>query len=389
MDVEIELYKTQYEFVSCKDRFTAMLGGIGSGKSLAGSVKANIYALPKTVGLVIAPSYRMLQDATIRTFREVNDRWIAQYNKSDQIITLTNGAEILFRSADEPDRLRGPNAHWAWIDEAGLCQSGTWDIVIGRLRADGGAGPCWITSTPKGRNWLYQKKDQMKVFHAPTIDNPYLSKEFVDSLLTSYTGEFLKQEVYGEFARFEGIVYPMFDQAVHIKRRNTSEFTRWALACDEGYTNPAVILLVGIDGDERWHVVDEYHERGKLESEVVKQALAYQSKYQVEIVAVDSAAAGLIASMRDAGLPAQGAKGRVLDGIKAIQERLKLQGDGKPRLTFDPSCVSTINEFESYCWKPDKDEPVKENDHAPDALRYLENALAKSTITVIENPFYK
>lgn len=387
--MEIELYNTQYDFVNCQDRFTAMLGGIGSGKTLAGSVKSILHANPKTVGLVIAPSYRMLQDATIRTFRDVNEELITSYSKSDQIITFKNGAEILFRSADEPDRLRGPNAHWAWIDEAGLCQAGTWDIVIGRLRADGSAGPCWITSTPKGRNWLYKKRDVMKVFYAPTISNPYLSKEFVASLLSSYSGEFLKQEVYGEFARFEGIVYPMFDQAVHIKRRNTSEFKRWALACDEGYTNPAVILLVGIDGDERWHVVDEYHERGKLESEVVKQALAYQSKYQVEIVAVDSAAAGLIASMRDAGLPAQGAKGRVLDGIKAIQERLKLQGDGKPRLTFDPSCVSTINEFESYCWKPDKDEPVKENDHAPDALRYLENALAKSTITVIENPFYK
>lgn len=387
--MEIELYNTQYDFVNCQDRFTAMLGGIGSGKTLAGSVKSILHANPKTVGLVIAPSYRMLQDATIRTFRDVNEELITSYSKSDQIITFKNGAEILFRSADEPDRLRGPNAHWAWIDEAGLCQAGTWDIVIGRLRADGSAGPCWITSTPKGRNWLYKKRDVMKVFYAPTISNPYLSKEFVASLLSSYSGEFLKQEVYGEFARFEGMIYPMFDAGMHIKRRQASEFTRWALACDEGYTNPAVILLVGIDGDERWHVVDEYHERGKLESEVVKQALAYQSKYQVEIVAVDSAAAGLIASMRDAGLPAQGAKGRVLDGIKAIQERLKLQGDGKPRLTFDPSCVSTINEFESYCWKPDKDEPVKENDHAPDALRYLEDALSKSTITVIENPFYK
>jgi len=174
-----------------------------------------------------------------------------------------------------------------------------------------------------------------------------------------------------------------------VKRRNASEFKRWALACDEGYTNPAVILLVGIDGDGRWHVMDEFHERGKLESEVVKQALAYHAKYPIELAAVDSAAAGLVASMRDAGLPAQGAKGRVLDGIKAIQERLKVKGDNKPRLTFDPSCVNTINEFESYCWKPEKDEPVKENDHAPDALRYLEDATAKSTITVIENPFYK
>ncbi len=69
-------------------------------------------------------------------------------------------------------------------------------------------------------------------------------------------------------------------------------------------------------------------------------------------------------------LPADGYKGRVLDGITAVQGYLAIQGDGRPRLTVDPSCVDTINEFESYVWKPEKDEPVKENDHAMDALRY-------------------
>ena len=270
MDVEIELYSTQYDFVNCDERFTAMLGGIGSGKSLAGSVKANRFAKPKTVGLVIAPSYRMLQDATIRTFREINEACIEQYNKSDQIITLKNGAEILFRSADEPDRLRGPNANWAWIDEAGLCQPGTWDIVIGRLRADGGAGPCWITSTPKGRNWLYQKKDQMKVFHAPTINNPYLSQEFIESLLTSYTGEFLKQEVYGEFARFEECLSDV--RYICSYQTGMQEFKRWALAA----------MKAPIRGYSAWVLMAMnagtcMKFRSGKESEVIKQAFSYNA----------------------------------------------------------------------------------------------------------------
>ena len=40
-------------------------------------------------------------------------------------------------------------------------------------------------------------------------------------------------------------------------------------------------------------------------------------------------------------------------------------------MTVDPSCVNTINEFESYVWKEGKDEPVKEWDHAMDATRYF------------------
>jgi len=387
--MEIELYKTQFRFVNCADRFTAMLGGIGSGKTLAGSVKSLNYAKYKTLGIVIAPTYRMLQDATIRTFREVNEEVIKDYNKSEMICRLKNGAEILFRSADEPDRLRGPNANWAWIDEAGLCPAGTWDIVIGRLRADGQAGPCFITTTPKGRNWLYQKKEQMTVFHSATTDNPYLAKEFVQSLLDSYSGEFLAQEVYGEFARFEGLVYPMFDERIHIRRRSRDEFQAFGLACDEGYTNPAVVLLVGIDGDGRWHAFSEFYERGKLQAEVVKYALELSKEYSTELAAVDSAAAGLIADMRDSGINAQPAKGRVLDGIRLIQDRLKVQGDGRPRLTIDPSCVNLISEFNSYIWKPDKDEPVKENDHALDSLRYFANATAEESVVVMANPFYQ
>jgi phage terminase large subunit len=76
----------------------------------------------------------------------------------------------------------------------------------------------------------------------------------------------------------------------------------------------------------------------------------------------------------------------VLDGITKVQDYLKIQGDGKPRLTVDPSCVNTINEFESYVWKENKDEPVKDNDHAMDALRYLAGNV-QPAISVIDDPF--
>ena len=368
--MEIELYKTQFDFVNCDDRFTAMLGGVGSGKTLAGSVKSIRYAKPKTLGLVVAPTYRMLQDATIRTYRKINEELIAKYNKTDSDIILKNGAEILFRSSDDPDKLRGPNINWAWMDEAGLSKKGTWEIVIGRLRADGEAGRCWVTTTPKGKNWLYDMHKQMTVFKSATTENPYLSKEFIQSLLDNYTGEFLRQEVYGEFARFEGLVYPDFSEDVHVKKRDPSEFIYWGLAIDEGYTNPAVILLIGVDSDGRKHIHQEFYERGKLQSDVVAAAQEMAAGKNITEIAVDASAAGLIADLRNVGLPAMPQKGRVLDGIHVVQEHLKIQGDGRPYLTVDPSCVNTINEFQSYIWKPGKDEPVKEMDHAMDGIRY-------------------
>jgi hypothetical protein len=67
------------------------------------------------------------------------------------------------------------------------------------------------------------------------------------------------------------------------------------------------------------------------------------------------------------------------DGIAAVQNRLKAAGDGRPRLTVDPSCVETVNEFESYRYKPGTDRPVDEFDHALDALRYLHDVRAVPT----------
>ena len=198
------------------------------------------------------------------------------------------------------------------------------------------------------------------------------------AVLEGLSGVRRQRLLLGQWATAEGAVYDIFNTKDHVKERNESEFNRWYLAMDEGYTNPAVILLVGADSDDRLHVIREYYERGKLQKDVVGIARNWFDEKEVALAAVDAAAAGLIADLVDSGIPAEPHKGRVLDGITLVQQYLKVQGDGKPRLTVDPSCVNLINEFESYVWKSGKDEPVKENDHALDALRYLINAVHQS-----------
>ena len=202
----------------------------------------------------------------------------------------------------------------------------------------------------------------------------------MESLERSYTGEFAKQELEGEFISLEGLVYPMFREDVHIKQLPAAMFQHWALALDEGYTNPAVILLIGIDADGRLHIAREFYQTGVLQSRVCETASTWALEYHTNAAIVDASAAGLIADLRNYGLVADGHKGRVLDGITIIQDLLKVAHDGKPRLTIDPACVNTVNEFESYIWKPGKDEPVKENDHALDALRYFGHWLYGDTI---------
>jgi phage terminase large subunit len=209
--------------------------------------------------------------------------------------------------------------------------------------------------------------------------------------LSALTGVRRKRLFEGIWATAEGAVYDTFDSSIHVKVRDPKEMKSWYLAIDEGYTNPAVILLVGEDSDGRTHTFNEFYERGKLQSVVVAAAVEFctwvrnnTDKY-VNLAAVDESAAGLIADLLNSNVPAVGAKGRVLDGIQLMQDRLKVQPDGLPRETVDPSCVNSINEYESYIWKKAtttgviKDEPNKENDHAMDARRYLETLLSSGS----------
>jgi phage terminase large subunit-like protein len=369
---EIELYATQYDFVTAKDRFTAFIAGIGSGKTFGGAVKGTSLAKHGTLGLVVSPTYPMLRDATLRAYGEILGDAMTLH-KGEMLGRLVNGAEILFRSADQPDRLRGPNIHWAHLDEGALCPRGTWEIIIGRLRADGGAGPCFVTSTPKGRNWLYERTADMRIFRAHTRDNPYISREFVDSLERSYTGKFAEQELAGEFVGFEGLVYEEFSRDFHVSEGG-GQWKRVIIGADEGYTNPAVLLVIGEDNDGRAHVIEEFYQRRVLQGDVVQACRKLWSDYRAETVQVDPSAAGLIAEMRAAGIPATPANNTVRDGIQAVKSRLARAGDGRPRLTFAPACANTIAEFESYAWRETggamRDEPEKINDHAMDALRY-------------------
>ena len=180
-------------------RFRAFIGGVGSGKTYAGC--AEVVRQPaNSNGMVIAPTYPMLRDATLRTFMEMLRPLVADFNRSEMRAVLTNGTTVLFRSADDPDRLRGPNLGWFWLDEAAMMEPDAWSIMIGRLREL--PGRAWATSTPRGKNWLYERFTSGEDYHivrSSSRDNPFLPPDFVLSLERTYDTEWIAQELEGEF----------------------------------------------------------------------------------------------------------------------------------------------------------------------------------------------
>jgi predicted phage terminase large subunit-like protein len=159
----------------------------------------------------------MLSDATFRMFlglaQELGIVDPGEVKRSaPPSIRLRTGAEVLFRSADEPDRLRGPNLSGAWMDEASLMPLAAFTVAIGRLREGGEQGWLTATFTPKGRqHWTYETfatgRPDTALFQARTRDNPFLPPQFHDTLARQYSSALAAQELEGAFIDAGGVLF--------------------------------------------------------------------------------------------------------------------------------------------------------------------------------------
>jgi phage terminase large subunit len=367
------LFPRQMRFVRDTRPYPAYVGGIGSGKSFAGAAKVVSRINRKELGMIAAPTYPMLRDATRRTLLEMFDLFGIPYDlhKSENIITIPNsGHEILCRSLDNPDTLRGPNLDYAWIDEGGLIDREGWRVVKGRVRT--GSNPqAWITTTPKGRNYLWEEWERdgtgneldptHPLYRVRTTENYHLPEGWAEGL--GYTDEFYSQEIGGEFVAFEGLVYAGFNRAA-VKSVDCDGW-RTILGVDIGARNPTAVVTVRVNGLGHVHIEREFYQRN-LDSDGITDAIIDTMQSSgAEVAYADPSAKAYIDSWQKRGLKVKPANNDVTRGIGIVKSAL---ADG---MTIDPSCVNTISEFESYVWADNaKDQPVKQNDHALDALRY-------------------
>jgi len=207
-------------------RFVAMICGVRGGKTFSGSrqaLKMSWNSKGPGVFGIIAPTYKMLKRTTWREFKMAADPWILNENKSDHIITLKNGREIMGFTAEDPDSIRNVTLNGFWVDEAreAKCFSGLWNVLMGRVLSTGGKGI--VTSSPNGyddlhRIFVEKKMKDYLMIRFSTYENTSISKEAIDDLAGKYDEKFMRQEIYGEFVVFEGQVYYTFD-----RHKNASE----------------------------------------------------------------------------------------------------------------------------------------------------------------------
>ena len=208
-------------------------------------------------------------------------------------------------------------------------------------------------------------------------DNPHLPPDAL-AALEALTGAQRRRMLDGEWCDNEGAVYDEFDEDIHVhKGPMPAGWERWTAVAgiDFGYTNPFVCLWGALDPDGRLWITRERYQARQTVHEHAQAILAAGLKRPAWTVADHDAEDR--ATLHAAGIQTLAATKDVERGIQAVKARLKVRPDGRPRLYVHEACRETIAEFYDYAWAPPKDgrnakeEPVKDRDHAMDALRYI------------------
>lgn len=400
-------------------KYVAYIGGIGSGKTLIGCITMLALAISYPGDYLICRQYSPeLKITTLKTFLEIcPPELIEEYRVADGIVRLkaVNGkiSNVIFRPLEEPDKMRSLNLSGFLIDEASQVSEAAFMLLQGRLRGPG-LRKGMLVSNPNGHDWIYQwfvKQDlfnkdeikkQFKLIRAPSTENVHLPDGYVASIMATWSPERIKREIEGSFDAFEGMVYHEFRRDVHVIRPFVipNDWKR-VIGIDHGYRNPAAWVWGAIDYDENLYIYREFYEREWLIEEIIKGhaksgkpgVLELMRGEKVEGAYIDPSTRNVRGATglsdfdtymehlpRD--FPLLLANNEKTAGIDRVKSYLKVdQKTNKPRVFIFDTCSNLIEELSQYRYKElphgqagkanEKEEPVKVNDHAADAFRYL------------------
>lgn len=426
-------------------KYIRYLGGIGSGKTLIGCITILTWAVLYPGDYLISRQfYPELITTTYKTFLEicppelivehkVAERWVKVRAAGGQL------SNIFFRPLEEPDKLRSLNLSGFYIDEASQVSEAAFMLLQGRLRGKG-LRKGILTTNSSGHDWGYKwfnKKDHLKTdsikaqfvnIVAPSTENRHLPAEYVQTLLESWSEERIRREIYADEDQFEGQIYSEFRRVVHvIKPFAIPASWKRVVGADHGYRNPTAWLWGAVDYDGNLYLYREFYQREWLIEEIVKGKGTEPGvltlmripgtnppRYeQIEWAKIDPSTRAarnevggrkisdfeLYVENLPSDFPLSPANNDVTAGIDKVKSYLKINPHtGKPRMYIFDTLTNTIDELENYRYqqltvaqqgrKNEKETPVKNNDHAMDALKYMVLGLPEAPIAM-ENVWEK
>lgn len=330
----------------------------------------------------------------------INGSWEDSYEKSSRTLSLNNGSTLEFMSYDQDvDKFAGTSRHFVWFDEEPPEE--IFNECLLRLVDVGGH---WImTMTPLiDMSWtldrLYEKgfdgkNPNLDVFRASTTDNAYINSAILDIITEGLSEEESQARKQGLYFSYSGAIYN--DVLAGAIIPPIIENDSWDLVknkwghfgmLDHGFTNPTAFLIGAFDGDGRIIIYDEYYAKKQTVGEnaaAIKQKVA-DLGIQLEYIVADPSTRNIDPIVGYSiqqeygknGVYLSLANNDVVAGIERVYSRFK-----RRQLFITENCEKTLWEAQRYRWSKfankkvegknnAKEQPMKKDDHAMDALRY-------------------
>ncbi len=387
----MQLTDTQKIVALDPHRFRVLCCGRRWGKTTLAidQMKARL-TIPNSRVVYVAPTYQQARDIAWEQLRkELQDA--GKVNESRLEIELVNGSKLFLRGWESIDTLRGQKFDLIVLDEVAMMRNfwGNWQEVIRPTLTDT-KGEALFISTPKGFNHFYDlfnwevKDEDYKSFHFSTFDNPHIPPEEVEKAKLELTEDRFAQEYMADFRKSEGLVYKEFMRSRHVFKKEPQAIIKTFGGLDIGFTNPAAAITIKKDKYAVYWVTDEWYKTSQTDAQIAD----YVAALQWNECYPDPESASGIEELKRRGVNVREViknKDSVRNGISTVRELFKAN-----RLRIHESCQNLIWELETYSYPDSKpgvnepENPVKENDHALDALRY---ALTMDNVLTVEQVY--
>ena len=211
-----------------KEKFHVAAIGRQFGKSLLGMNLMLYWGInngPCKI-LWVSPVYSQTNKVHKELYSAIAESGLVKSNNfSDNSLTLKNGTEIYFRSAERYDAIRGMTMDYGVLDECAFMKTDAWGEAIRPVFAVRGKKILFI-STPKSKNWFYEifqlglssEHPRYKSYTGSSYDTPYIAKEEIEDAQKTLPKAIFEQEYLATFIDNGGEVFANI---------NENTFTRW------------------------------------------------------------------------------------------------------------------------------------------------------------------
>jgi len=361
--------------------------------------------------LMVRKTHASLKATGIVTYRTKvlhdldNVSFFGGNNEQPPAYHYPNGTRIIVGGLDDPKKIMSTEYDMVYCQESTELTLNDWEMLTTRLR--NGVMPYQqliADCNPDApSHWLKQRAERgaTTLLESRHEDNPrYVQRDGTMTEegaayiagLDQLTGVRYLRLRKGIWAAAEGVVYDDYDAAVHEIDRFPipAEWFRFR-SLDFGYSNPLSCSWWAVDGDGRMYRYRQIYQTHLLVEDAATTILQLEKEAgeRISVTVCDHDAEDR-ATLERHGVATIPAFKKIRPGIEAVHARLRVAGDGRPRVMFlrdslverdeglanrsKPTC--TEQEIPTYVYpkgqdgKPLKEEPLKDNDHGCDEWRY-------------------